>query len=85
VPPGYIPSTGADLDGNTLPLENGWVRADWTSSLWDGTAGDYNTFLDTRFGPYVESSPVRYIQPIPSVAIDNSGGVLVNDGYGFQN
>ncbi|GET31309.1 starch-binding protein [Prolixibacter bellariivorans] len=85
VPPGYIPSTGADLDGNTLPLVNGWVRADWTSSLWDSGTNDYNAIIDKRFGPYIESSPVRYIQPIPAIAIDNSGGVLANDGYGFQN
>lgn len=82
-PLGYIASTGSDTNGNTLPLINGWVRADWTRTLKSSTSG-YNTFIDKQFGPYITGTPVRYIQPIPSVAIDNSGGILKNDGYGFN-
>jgi hypothetical protein len=80
-PPGYIPSTGADTDGTTLPLD-GWNKSNWTTTLKSETTGLYNASIDKQFGPYL-TSIIRYIQPIPSVAIDNSEGVLKNDGYGF--
>ncbi|MGA9649320.1 RagB/SusD family nutrient uptake outer membrane protein [Pedobacter sp.] len=80
-PPGFIPSTGKDSDGNTLPLVNGWVRTDWTIAL-KSSLGVYNAYIDKQFGPYLVS-PVRYIMPIPISAIDNSEGLLKNDGYGF--
>ena len=82
-PPGYEPSTSADPDGTTLPLVTGWVKQNWTKSLKNGSTGVYNNIVTNQLSPYVESTPVRYIQPIPSIAIDNSNGVLKNDGYGF--
>lgn len=83
VPPNYVASTSADADGTTLPLVNGWVRSDWTRSLKNGDTGEYNSIISNELSPYITSTPVRYIQPIPLIATENSGGVLTNDGYGF--
>ncbi len=83
-PPNYIASTGSDANGNTLPLINGWVRSNWTNNLKSASSGLYNATIDSQFSPYIDSTPVRYIQPIPSATIVNSA-VLLNDGYGFTN
>lgn len=80
VPPGFtIVATDDGLVSGTTTL-GGWNKTSWALALKTSTG--YATFLDTQYSPYLTPTPVRYIQPIPSVAIDNST-VLKNDGYGF--
>lgn len=61
-----------------------WNRSNWINGFKNANTGIYISFLDNQYSPYIESSPVRYIQPIPILAINNSL-VLKNDGYGFTN
>ncbi|WP_308992155.1 RagB/SusD family nutrient uptake outer membrane protein [Mariniflexile litorale] len=85
-PPGYNANVTVTTDistGDTLPLD-AWQRSDWSNKMKSSTTGLYNTFLDTQYSPYIDSTPIRYIQPIPSGTISNSA-ILVNDGYGFTN
>lgn len=81
-PPNYVAATGADSNGNTLPLTNGWNRSNWSNTMYSTSTGLYTNIIDLRLSPYL-ISPIRYIQPIPIGAIDNSK-LLKNDGYGFQ-
>ena len=81
-PPTGTINSSIDYTLETTP-EGTWNRSNWTKGLLDsGQPDGYSNFIDKQFGPYL-TSPIRYIQPIPSVAIDNSDGVLKNDGYGF--
>lgn len=64
-----------------------WTRASWLISLHrTPNAADpspYQTWITTNWANYT-TAPVRYIMPIPSVAVTNSMGLLQNDGYGFN-
>lgn len=64
-----------------------WSRANWLISLHrTPNATDpspYQTWIATNWANYT-TAPVRYIMPIPSVAVTNSLGLLQNDGYGFN-
>lgn len=64
-----------------------WSRANWLISLHrTPNATDpspYQTWITTNWANYT-TAPVRYIMPIPSVAVTNSLGLLQNDGYGFN-
>lgn len=64
-----------------------WKRANWLISLHrTPNATDpspYQSWITTNWANYT-TAPVRYIMPIPSVAVTNSQGLLQNDGYGFN-
>jgi len=64
-----------------------WKRANWLISLHrTPNAADpspYQTWITTNWANYTKA-PVRYIMPIPSVAVTNSLGLLQNDGYQFN-
>ena len=49
--------------------------AEWISRDWD------NYVNGSNIG--VPNGVVRYVFPIPTIGIDNSKGLLKNDGYGF--
>jgi hypothetical protein len=58
-----------------------WERESWLISMYNATLGDYSEWITRDWANY--NAPVRYIFPIPTIGIDNSKGVLKNDGYGF--
>ena len=83
LPPNYTVPTNTTLDATTLPLVNGWFKISWISGLKSSSTVDgYNDLINSTYSPYY-GNYVRYIQPIPATAINNSFGVLANDGYGF--
>lgn len=67
-----------------------WVRQDWLISMRSITSGNYAAWITRDYANYLDppwsgeaEPPVRYIFPIPVVGIDNSKGLLKNDGYNF--
>lgn len=59
-----------------------WTRQSWLIGLTDESRPDgYAEWITRDWANYTD--PVRYIFPIPTIGIDNSKGVLKNDGYGF--
>ncbi|MDA3816638.1 MAG: RagB/SusD family nutrient uptake outer membrane protein [Prolixibacteraceae bacterium] len=58
-----------------------WERQSWLISLVDEETGTYQEWITRDWENY--TYPVRYIFPIPTTGIDNSKGLLKNDGYGF--
>ena len=58
-----------------------WERKSWLISMWSTTLNNYAEWITKDWANY--TYPVRYIFPIPTIGIDNSKGVLKNDGYGF--
>ncbi len=58
-----------------------WERQSWLISLVDEETGTYQEWITRDWANY--TYPVRYIFPIPTTGIDNSKGLLKNDGYGF--
>lgn len=64
-----------------------WTRTSWLIGLHrTPNAADpspYQSWITTNWANYT-TAPVRYIMPIPSVAVTNSLGLLQNDGYGFN-
>jgi hypothetical protein len=68
-----------------------WERQSWLISLNDETQADgYAEWINRDWDNYINGSKigvpdgvVRYIFPIPTIGIDNSKGLLKNDGYGF--
>lgn len=59
-----------------------WERKAWLINLYDESRPDkYAEWITRDWKNY--TAPVRYIFPIPTIGIDNSKGVLKNDGYGF--
>lgn len=59
-----------------------WERKSWLIGLTDENRPDhYSEWITRDWANYTQ--PVRYIFPVPRIAIDNSQGVLKNDGYGF--
>lgn len=67
-----------------------WERKNWLIAMWDTNLGTYREWITKNWENYVTGSKigvpdgiVRYIFPIPTIGIDNSKGILKNDGYGF--
>ncbi len=60
-----------------------WEKKSWLVNMKSATTGLYQEWITRDYANY--NDPVRYIFPIPSSGIDNSNGVLKNDGYGFNN
>ncbi len=68
-----------------------WERQSWLISMYDETRPDgYSEWITRDWDNYVNSSNIgvpsgviRYVFPIPTIGIDNSKGLLKNDGYGF--
>jgi starch-binding outer membrane protein, SusD/RagB family len=58
-----------------------WTRSSFLLDLHDNTL-TYDEWITRDWAKYTNGT-VRYIFPIPTVGIDNSKGVLKNDGYGF--
>lgn len=58
-----------------------WTRESWLISMWDDVNNTYDQWITKDWARYTE--PVRYIFPIPTIGIDNSKGLLKNDGYNF--
>lgn len=64
------------------PPDDTWQRQSWLIGLIDERRSDgYAEWITRDWANY--TAPVRYIFPIPIIAIENSKGVLKNDGYGF--
>jgi starch-binding outer membrane protein, SusD/RagB family len=57
-----------------------WTRKSWLIDMANTTT-TYDEWITKDWARYTH--PVRYIFPIPTIGIDNSKGVLKNDGYGF--
>ncbi|HJX71008.1 MAG TPA: hypothetical protein VJ346_03620, partial [Bacteroidales bacterium] len=74
----------------TAAPDDTWTRQSWLISMKSTTTGlyaewitrDYANYLDPPWSDDPEPS-IRYIFPIPTLGIDNSKGVLKNDGYHF--
>ncbi len=68
-----------------------WERQSWLINMFDETQADgYALWITRDYANYVNPSNIgvpdgviRYIFPIPTIGIDNSKGLLKNDGYGF--
>lgn len=64
-----------------------WTRSAFLSTLYDGGKDTYAEWITRDWDNYIDGGPapgvVRYIFPIPTAGIENSQGVLKNDGYGF--
>jgi starch-binding outer membrane protein, SusD/RagB family len=60
--------------------DDSWTRKSWLIDM-SNTTTTYDEWITKDWARY--TNPVRYIFPIPTVGIDNSKGVLKNDGYGF--
>lgn len=64
------------------PIDPTYIRYRWLIDLKKATdPTTYNSFINTYFSPYQKPNPVKYIFPLPSVAITNSLGLLKNEGY----
>lgn len=80
-----------NLDRKVLAApDESWEQANWLISMWDTNLGTYREWITRDWENYITGSKinvpdgvVRYIFPIPTIGIDNSKGVLKNDGYGF--
>lgn len=67
------------------PPDDTWIREPFLISLLDDTTV-YDEWILKDWQNYIngpQPGVVRYIFPIPTNAIENSRGVLQNDGYGF--
>ena len=61
-----------------------WTKKSWLINLYDETKPEnVAEFITTHWANYLKAGAVRYIYPIPQIAIDASQGVLENDGYGY--
>ncbi|MBL6446705.1 RagB/SusD family nutrient uptake outer membrane protein [Fulvivirga sp. 29W222] len=72
-----------DLYTKAAPPDiDNWRQMDWIEAMIDlNQPGSYEEWITRDWARYTQ--PVRYIFPIPTIGIDNSQGVLQNDGYGF--
>ena len=68
-----------------------WTRQSWLISMKSTTTGLYSEWITRDYANYIDppwsddpEPPIRYIFPIPTIGIDNSKGVLKNDGYNFN-
>jgi hypothetical protein len=64
----------------TAAPDESWIRKSWLIDMSNPTT-TYDEWMTKDWARYTH--PVRYIFPIPTVGIDNSKGILKNDGYGF--
>lgn len=68
-----------------------WTRQSWLISMHSETNADgYATWITYDWDNYINPSNIgvpngviRYVFPIPTIGIDNSKGLLKNDGYNF--
>jgi len=73
------------------PPDDSWTRQSWLISMYSDTRPDgYAEWITRDWDNYVNSpnigapnGVIRYVFPIPTIGIDNSKGLLKNDGYGF--
>lgn len=73
------------------PPDDTWERQTWLIAMYDETQPDgYALWLSRDYANYinppnigVSDGVIRYIFPIPTIGIDNSKGLLKNDGYNF--
>ncbi len=80
-----------NLDEKVLAApDESWEQKNWLISMWSSTLNTYAEWITKDWENYTTGSKigvpdgiVRYIFPIPTIGIDNSKGVLKNDGYGF--
>lgn len=76
------------LNPNTkviVPPDDTWTKSSFLIDLHDNSK-TYDEWITRDWVNYINGPApgvVRYIFPIPSIGIDNSKGVLKNDGYGF--
>ncbi len=71
--------------------EEVWTRQSWLISMHSESTDDgYADWITSHWANYtdpgnigVPDGVIRYIFPIPTLGIDNSKGVLKNDGYNF--
>ncbi|GAA0892815.1 RagB/SusD family nutrient uptake outer membrane protein [Fulvivirga kasyanovii] len=72
-----------DLYSKAIPPDiDNWRQENWIEGLIDSSQpNNYREWITRDWARYTH--PVRYIFPIPTIGIDNSLGVLQNDGYGF--
>lgn len=68
------------------PDDDSWIRQSFLLDLHDDQT-IYDEWVTRDWENYIDNGPapgvVRYIFPIPTIAIENSQGTLKNDGYGF--
>lgn len=71
-------------DTRAIPVDvANWTSAPWLKGLLASTGVDgYANFISWYWINY--KTPVRYVMPIPSSAVNSSMGVLKNDGYGYK-
>ncbi len=68
-----------------------WERQSWLIAMYDESQSDgYANWITSDWANYVNPGNIgvpdgiiRYIFPIPTIGIDNSKGLLKNDGYNF--
>lgn len=74
-----------------LPPDETWTRKSWLISMHsDILTTGYAEWITRDWENYTNGSKInvpdgiiRYVFPIPTIGIDNSKGLLKNDGYGF--
>ena len=78
------------FDKVQAPPDDTWTRNNWLISMRSITTGAYAEWLTRDYANYLNppwsseaEPPIRYVFPIPVVGIDNSKGLLKNDGYNF--
>jgi starch-binding outer membrane protein, SusD/RagB family len=64
-----------------LGERDGWTRSPFLIDMQDGVR-TYDEWITRDWANYT-NGVVRYIFPIPTQGIENSRGMLQNDGYGF--
>ena len=73
------------------PPDDTWERESWLIAMYSESRPDgYAEWISRDYDNYVNPSNIgvpdgviRYIFPIPTIGIDNSKGLLTNDGYNF--
>ena len=73
------------------PPDETWERQSWLIAMYSETQADgYAEWITRDWANYINGSNIsvpqgiiRYIFPIPTIGIDNSKGLLKNDGYNF--
>ena len=79
---GTLSILNRDYKQVAAPSDPAYVRYQWLIALKKTTdPTTYNPFISAYFSPYQKANPVKYICPLPSVAITNSLGLLKNEGY----
>jgi hypothetical protein len=67
-----------------------WERQSWLIALFNEETGTLQEWIEYDWKNYLDDNEigvpagvVRYVFPIPTLGIENSKGLLKNDGYGF--